>query len=51
MHHLKTILEKNNYPPNFICLSIKSFLDKLCTPETIAHNAPKTDVFVKLSFW
>ena len=48
--HLKTILMKNNYPPNFIDSCIKSFLNKLYTPKVIVQNVPKRNVFVKLSF-
>ena len=47
--HLKTILMKNNYLPNFIDLCIKSFFNKLYTPKVIAQNTPKRNVFVKLS--
>ena len=48
--HLKTILMKNNYPPNFIDSCIKSFLNKLYTPKVIVQNVPKRNVFVKLPF-
>ena len=47
---MKTILMKNNYPPNFIDLCIKSFLNKLYTPNVIVQNVPKRNVFVKLLF-
>ena len=48
--HLKTILIKNNYPLNFIDLSIKSFLNKLYTRKVVVPNVPKRNVFVKLPF-
>ena len=48
--HLKTILIKNNYPLNFIDSCIKSFLNKLYTPEGIVPNVPKENFFVKLPF-
>ena len=48
--HLKTILMENNYPPNFIDLCIKSFLNKLYTPKVIVQNVPKKMFFVKLPF-
>ena len=46
--HLKTILMKNNYPPNFIDSCIKSFLNKLYTPKVVVQNVPKRNIFVKL---
>ena len=42
------ILSKNNYPPNFDDLCIKSFLNNLYTTEVIAQNVPKRYVFGKL---
>ena len=48
--HLNTILMKNNYPPNFIDLCIKSFLKKLYTTKVIVQNVPKINVLVKLPF-
>ena len=39
--NLKTILMKNNYPPNFIDSFIKSFLNKLYTPKAVVQNVPK----------
>ena len=36
--HLKTILMKNNYIPNFIDLCIKSFLNNLHTPKVIVQE-------------
>ena len=33
--HLKTILIRNNYPPNFIDSCIKSFLNKLYVPNVM----------------
>ena len=36
--HLKTILMKNNYVPNFIDLCIKSFLNNLHTPKVIVQE-------------
>ena len=48
--HLKTILRKNNYSPNFIDLCIKSFLNKLYTSKVIVQNVPKRNVFVKMPF-
>ena len=48
INHLKTILMKNNYPPNFIDSCIKSFLNKLHTPKVIVRNVPKRNVFVNL---
>ena len=48
--HLKTILMKNNCPPNFIDSCIKSFLNKLYAPKVIVQNVPKRNVFVKLPF-
>ena len=36
--HLKTILRKNNYPPNLIDSCIKSYINKLYTPKVIAQN-------------
>ena len=48
--HLKTILMKNNYPPNFIDSYVKSFLNKLYTPKVIVLNVPKRKVFVKSPF-
>ena len=48
--HLKTILIKDNYPPIFLDLCIKSFLNKLYTPEVVIQNVPKRSVFVKLPF-
>ena len=50
VNHLKTILRKNNYPPNLIDSCIKSFLNKLYIPKVIVRNAPKRNVFVTLSF-
>ena len=47
---MKTILIKNNYPLNFIDLCVKSFLNKLYTPEVLVPNVPKRNVFVKLPF-
>ena len=49
--HMETILIKNNYPLNFIDLCIKSFLNKLYTPEVVVLNVPKRNVFVKLPFF
>ena len=49
--HLKTILWKNNYPPNFIDYYVNSLLYKLYTPKFIVQNVPKRNVFVKLPFW
>ena len=40
---------KNNYPPNFTDLLIKSFLKKLYTPKVMVQNVPKRNVF-KLPF-
>ena len=48
--HLKTILIKNNYPPNFVDLFIKSFLNKLYIPKVIVQNVPKRNVSAKLLF-
>ena len=48
INHLKNILMKNNYPPNFIDSCIKSFLNKLYTPKVIVQYVPKRNVFVKL---
>ena len=48
--HLKTILIKNNYQLNFIDSCVKSFLNKLYTPEVVIPNVPKRNVFVKLPF-
>ena len=45
--HFKTMLTKNNYPLNFIDLCVKSFLNKLYTPEVVVPNKPKRNVFVK----
>ena len=50
INHLKTILMKNNYHPNFVYLCIKSFLNKLYTPKVVVQNVPKRNVFVKLPF-
>ena len=41
---------KNNYPLNSVDSSIKSFLNKLCTPKVIVQNVPKRNVFLKLPF-
>ena len=49
--HLKTILLKNNHPPNFIDSYIKSFPNKLYTPKVIVEIVPKRNVFVKLPFF
>ena len=46
----KTILMKNNYPPNFIDSCIKLFLNKFYTPDVIVQNVPKRSAFVKLPF-
>ena len=51
INHLKTILRKNNYPPNFIDSCIKLFLNKLYTPKVIVQNVPKRNFFVKLPFF
>ena len=48
--HLKTILIKNNYPLNFRDSCIKSFLNKLFTPNVVVPNVPKKNIFVKLLF-
>ena len=48
--NLKTILMKNDYPPNFIDLCIKSFLNKLYKPKGIVQNVPKVNLFIKLQF-
>ena len=48
--HLKTILMKNNYPPNYIDSCIKSFFNKLYAPKVIVQNVPKRNVFLKLPF-
>ena len=48
--HLKTILIKDNYLPNFIDSCIKSFLNKLYTPKVMVQNVLKINVFVKLPF-
>ena len=42
---------KNNYPLNFIDSCIKSFFNKLYTPEVVVLNVPKRNVFVKLPFF
>ena len=47
--YLKTIFIKNNYPPNFIDLFIKSFLNKLYIPKVIVQNVPKRNESAKLS--
>ena len=41
---------ENNYPPNFMDSRIKSFLNKLYTPELIVQIVPKRNVLVKLPF-
>ena len=46
--HLKTILQKNNYPSNFIDLCIKSFFNNLYPPKIIVQIVPKIDFFIKL---
>ena len=48
--HLKSILMKNNNPPNLISSCIKSFVNNLYTPKVIVQNVPKTNIFVKLLF-
>ena len=50
INHLMTILRKNNYPPSFTDLCIKSFLNKLYISKVIVQNVPDRDVFVKLPF-
>ena len=50
INHLKTVLMKNNYPPNFIDPCIKSLLNNLYTPKVIVQNEPKINIFVKLTF-
>ena len=50
INHLKAILMKNNYPPNFINSWVKSFLNKLHTPKVTVQNVPKRNVLVKLPF-
>ena len=41
---------KKNYSWNFKNSCVKSFLNKLYTPETMVPNVPKRNVFVKLPF-
>ena len=50
MDHLRTILIRNNYTPNFIDSCTKSFFNKLYTPKVYVQNVPKWKVFVKLPF-
>ena len=47
---VKTILMKNNYPPDLIDSCIKSFRNKLHTPKAIVQIVPKRNVLVKLPF-
>ena len=48
--HSKTIIMKNNHPPNFVDSSFKSYFNRLYTPKVIVQNVPKRIVFVKLQF-
>ena len=48
--HVKTVLKKNTNLPNLIDLCIKSFLNKLYTPEFIVQNVPKRNVLLSLFF-
>ena len=48
--HLRTTFKKNNFPPNFIDLCVKSFLNKLYTPKVIVQNVPKRKYFKSTSF-
>ena len=49
--HLKTILMKNNCPPNFIDSCIKSFLNKLYAPKVIVQNVPKKMLLLSCRSW
>ena len=46
--HLKTILRKNNYPPNVTGSRIEPVLNNLYKPNVNVHNVPKRDFCVKL---
>ena len=48
--HSKTIIMKNNHPPNFIDSCFKSYFNRLYKPKVIVQNVPKRIVFVKLLF-
>ena len=45
IYHLKTILMKNNYPPNSTDSCIKTFFKKLYTPKVIVRDVPKRNIF------